>query len=38
MVDAGILMGERFELIEGALIGKMGQKPPHAFSVTLFNA
>jgi len=30
MLEAGILEGRRFELIEGELIDKMGQNPPHA--------
>jgi hypothetical protein len=29
MLEAGILGGRRFELIEGELIDKTGQKPPH---------
>jgi Uma2 family endonuclease len=28
---------QRFELIEGELINKMGQKPPHAYLVTILN-
>lgn len=27
--------GQRYELIEGELIDKMGQKPPHAYTITL---
>ena len=38
MMEAGLLAGQRFELIEGDLIDKMGQNPPHAFSVSAFNA
>jgi Uma2 family endonuclease len=30
MLDAGLLRDRRFELIEGELIDKMGQNPPHA--------
>jgi Uma2 family endonuclease len=30
ILDAGLLRDRRFELIEGELIDKMGQKPPHA--------
>jgi len=30
--------GQRYELIEGDLIDKMGQKPPHAYLITLLNA
>ena len=37
-MEAGLLAGQRFELIEGDLIDKMGQNPPHAFSVSAFNA
>ncbi len=37
-MEAGLLAGQRFELIEGDLIDKMGQDPPHAFSVSTFNA
>jgi Uma2 family endonuclease len=33
MLDAGILEGRRFELIEGELIDKMGQKPPHIYVI-----
>ena len=33
MLEAGILEGRRFELIEGELIDKMGQKPPHIYVV-----
>jgi Uma2 family endonuclease len=33
MLEAGILEGRRFELIEGELIDKMGQKPPHIYVI-----
>jgi Uma2 family endonuclease len=33
MLDAGIFEGQRFELIDGDLIDKMGQKPPHAVAI-----
>lgn len=33
MEDSGLLAGQRFELIEGDLIDKMAQKPPHAAGV-----
>ncbi len=33
MLDAGVFEGQRFELIDGDLIDKMGQKPPHAFAI-----
>jgi len=33
MQEAGLFEGQRFELIDGDLIDKMGQKPPHATGV-----
>jgi len=33
MLDAGVFQGQRFELIDGDLIDKMGQKPPHASAI-----
>lgn len=33
MIDAGIFAGQRCELIDGDLIDKMGQKPPHARAI-----
>ncbi len=33
MLDAGVFEGQRFELIDGDLIDKMGQKPPHMFAI-----
>jgi Uma2 family endonuclease len=30
LTDAGVFAGQRYELIEGDLIDKMGQNPPHA--------
>jgi Uma2 family endonuclease len=30
MLDSGIFAGQRLELIDGELIDKMGQNPPHA--------
>ena len=33
MIDAGIFAGQRCELIDGDLIDKMGQKPPHALTI-----
>lgn len=30
MLEAGLLEGKRFELIEGELTDKVGQNPPHA--------
>ncbi len=38
MDDSGLFAGQRFELIEGDLIDKMGQKPPHAYVICLFQA
>src|SRR6266498_1084142 len=35
MLDAGVFEGQRFELIDGELIDKMGQNPPHAFTIQL---
>jgi Uma2 family endonuclease len=31
--EAGLFEGQRYELIEGDLIDKMGQNPPHAWTV-----
>lgn len=36
MLEAGLFVGQRLELVDGDLIDKMGQKPPHAFSVSCF--
>ena len=33
MLDSGLFAGERYELINGDLIDKMGQNPPHATGV-----
>ncbi len=35
MAEDGLFDGQRFELIEGDLIEKMGQNPPHAFTIRL---
>ena len=35
MLEAGFFTGERFELIDGDLIDKMGQNPPHAGAIQL---
>jgi len=35
MSKAGLFEGQRFELIHGDLIDKMGQKPPHASAIQL---
>ena len=37
LVEAGLLADQRYELIEGELIGKMGQKPPHAYVIRVLN-
>jgi Uma2 family endonuclease len=36
--EAGIFEGQRYELIEGDLIDKMGQNPPHAWSVAFVHS
>ena len=33
MLEAGVFGGQRFELIDGELIDKMGQNPPHAVAI-----
>lgn len=33
MLESGIFAGQRFELIDGELIDKMGQKPPHVSTI-----
>src|SRR5882724_11601926 len=38
MTRAGIFEGQRWELIDGELIDKMGQNPPHAFAIRLIHA
>jgi Uma2 family endonuclease len=38
MLEAGFFAGERYELINGDLIDKMGQNPPHAHAIRLLNA
>ena len=35
MLDAGLFAGQRFELIDGDLIDKMGQNPPHSYAISL---
>ena len=35
MTDAGVFAGQRYELIEGDLLNKMGQNPPHASAISL---
>lgn len=38
LLEIGFFNGARFELIDGELIDKMGQKPPHAMAIQLVNA
>lgn len=38
MLDAGLFAGQRFELIDGDLIDKMGQNPPHSYALSLLLA
>jgi Uma2 family endonuclease len=33
LLESGFFLGQRYELIDGDLIDKMGQKPPHAYGV-----
>jgi hypothetical protein len=33
MLQAGLFAGERYELIDGDLIDKMGQNPPHGAAI-----
>src|ERR1044071_9184756 len=33
LTEAGVFEGQRYELIDGDLIDKMGQKPAHAFAI-----
>jgi Uma2 family endonuclease len=35
MLEAGLFAGQRYELIEGDLLEKMGQNPPHAYAISL---
>ena len=35
MMDLGWFAGQRYELIDGDLIDKMGQNPPHSFAIKL---
>jgi hypothetical protein len=35
MLELGLFEGQRYELIEGDLIDKMGQHPPHAYAIRL---
>jgi Uma2 family endonuclease len=38
MADSGLFVGQRLELIEGDLIDKMGQRPPHAYVIRIVQA
>jgi Uma2 family endonuclease len=38
LMGTGIFDGERWELIDGELIDKMGQNPPHAAAIRLIHA
>jgi Uma2 family endonuclease len=38
MLEAGVFAGQRLELIDGDLIDKMGQKPPHAHAIQVLFA
>jgi Uma2 family endonuclease len=35
MLEVGLFAGQRLELIDGDLIDKMGQNPPHSFAIRL---
>jgi Uma2 family endonuclease len=35
LIETGFFDGQRYELIDGELIDKMGQNPPHAFTIQL---
>jgi len=35
LLESGVFDGQRFELIDGDLIEKMGQKPPHSYTIHL---
>ena len=35
LLETGIFEGRRYELIDGDLIDKMGQNPPHAYAIRL---
>lgn len=35
MLEDGLFEGQRYELIEGDLLDKMGQHPPHAYAIGL---
>jgi len=35
LAETGVFAGQRYELIDGDLIDKMGQSPPHVFAIQL---
>lgn len=35
LLETGIFDGRRYELIDGDLVDKMGQKPPHAYAIQM---
>lgn len=35
LLNTGIFAGQRYELIDGDLVDKMGQNPPHAYAIQL---
>jgi hypothetical protein len=35
LIDTGFFVGQRFELIDGNLVDKMGQNPQHSFAIRL---
>ncbi|MBY0503004.1 MAG: Uma2 family endonuclease [Bryobacteraceae bacterium] len=37
LLDHGFFAGERYELVDGELINKLGQKPPHAFAISMLS-
>ena len=38
MADHGLFDGQRYELVEGDLISKMGHNPPHAYFISVITA
>ncbi len=34
LLENGVFEGQRYELVEGELINKLGQNPPHAFAIS----
>jgi Uma2 family endonuclease len=37
LLETGIFAGQRWELIDGELLDKMGQNPPHTFAIQLLH-